>query len=278
MNARLSSLRQFAWWIAPVVAIAALVAVRIDSAHGAAAGADASPAPPATPLAPSLLPDYAMGGGVETRSETVNRTLFNPTRRPAPAAVQEAAKPQMARGQFVLAGTTVVDGKATAFLREVKTGKFRRVAQGENLNGLTVAEVKPDRVKLTMGDESEDLSLKVVPNPRPTPGAPPPAAVVAGAPPGAAPPGPAPGVPGAGPTAPQTPEQAAQALLERRRAARAAAEGAPAANNAASGAAAPPPPGTATPQSGATAQGSSQTTWADVFRRYQERSGSVTGR
>jgi len=52
MNPRLSSLRQFAWWIAPVVAIAALVAVRIDLAHGAAAGADASPAPPATPLAP----------------------------------------------------------------------------------------------------------------------------------------------------------------------------------------------------------------------------------
>ena len=72
---------------------------------------DASPAPLATPLAPSLLPDYAMGGGVETRSETINRTLFNPTRRPAPPAPPPAAAAAaMARGTFALTGTTVVDG------------------------------------------------------------------------------------------------------------------------------------------------------------------------
>ena len=52
---------------------------------------------------------------------TVERTLFNPTRRPGAAARSPtAAKPTMQRGQFALTGTMVVDGKATAFLREVE--------------------------------------------------------------------------------------------------------------------------------------------------------------
>lgn len=262
------------WWIAPVLAITANAAVQ--AAHAADAPA------PARTATPTLLPDYTVGGGVEARGETVNRTLFNPTRRPAPAQVQEAPKPQMPRGQFVLAGTTVVDGKATAFLREVKTGKFRRVAQGENLNGLVVAEVKADRVKLTMGDESEDLSLKVVPNPRPTPMTIPPGApMVAGAPPnlGSAVPGaPVAAAAAAGtPQIPQTPEQAAQSLLERRRAARAAVENGTAPQGVTNAA---PIADTRAPAPNAqpTAQGASPTTWADVFRRYQERSGSAPGR
>jgi hypothetical protein len=59
----------------------------------------------------------------------------------------------------VLTGTMIIDGKATAFLRENAGGKSRRVAQGEQINGMLVAEVKPDRVKLTLGDEAEDLVL-----------------------------------------------------------------------------------------------------------------------
>ncbi len=66
----------------------------------------------------------------------------------------------MQRGQFALTGTTLIDGKSTAFLRETAGGKSRRVHQGETINGMTVAEVKPDRVRLTLGDESEDLVLQ----------------------------------------------------------------------------------------------------------------------
>ena len=89
----------------------------------------------------------------------------------------------------MLTGTLIVDGKATAFLRENAGGKSRRVAQGEQINGMLVAEVKPDRVKLTLGDESEDLVLKVAIGPKtttqpvvaPAPGAPAAAAPVAAA-------------------------------------------------------------------------------------------------
>ena len=66
----------------------------------------------------------------------------------------------MQRGQFALSGTLMVDGKATAFLREVNGGKSRRVAQGETVNGMVVTEIKPDRVRLTLGDETEELSAQ----------------------------------------------------------------------------------------------------------------------
>ena len=112
--------------------------------------------PPAEAIAPkpvvaSLLPEYAIAGGVAARTEMVQRTLFNPTRRPAPAAAQEAAAARLQRGQFALTGTMVVDGKSTAFLREVAGNKARRVQAGEKINGMLVAEVKPDRVQAHAG-------------------------------------------------------------------------------------------------------------------------------
>ena len=42
------------------------------------------------------------------------------------------------------------------------------------LNGMLVAEVKPDRVKLTLGEESEELLLKLATGPKTTTVAPPP--------------------------------------------------------------------------------------------------------
>ena len=108
----------------------------------------------------------------------------------------------------------IVDGKHTAFLREVAGNKPRRVLAGENVNGMLVAEVKPDRVRLTLGDESEELLLRVGTNPRPTvpPAAPPVAAVPQ-----------APAVPQTATVPPTAGAQEAQTLAERRRAARAAA-------------------------------------------------------
>ena len=38
------------------------------------------------PVVTALLPEYAIAGGTAARAETVERTLFNPTRRPAPVA------------------------------------------------------------------------------------------------------------------------------------------------------------------------------------------------
>jgi len=220
----------------------------------------------------AVLPDYAIAGGAAGHTEMVQRTLFNPTRRPAPPAPVTAVS-QMQRGQFALTGTLVVDGKSTAFLREVAGNKPRRVLAGEKVNGMLVAEVKPDRVRLTLGDESEELLLKVGTNPKPTaqPAAPV-AAAAAPATPAAAPAGVPPA--GYGSVAPP-PAEATQTLAERRRAARAAAGGdATAAGAAPIHAAAAPAaatPAAATPATPATQPAEMDPRWGQMDQAYRER-------
>lgn len=209
------------WWLAPLAALAALIGWETEWN-----GAIVKEPPPAAavepkPIVASVLPEFELPGGVEARGETVTRTLFNPTRRPAPTGAQEGAAQRLKAGQFALTGTMLVDGKSIAFLREISGNKPRRVRAGESINGMLVAEVKADRVKFTLGEESEELTLKVTTNPRPTPQpavAAPPQAQTAAAPAAAAPVVTAGAPPGAAAQA-----NAAQTLAERRRAARAAA-------------------------------------------------------
>ena len=105
--------------------------------------------PPKTAVAPQPVTVVAAAGvpaGRHARrraatSSSARCSIRRAGRRPRPCA--EAAKPQMQRGQFALTGTLMVDGKATAFLREINGGKSRRVAQGERSTAWCVAEVRP---------------------------------------------------------------------------------------------------------------------------------------
>jgi hypothetical protein len=255
---RIAALPALAWWLVPLAVAVAFLGWETDWGRALAPVPEPAEAVTPKPVPVSVLPDFTIAGGLVARPETVARTLFNPTRRPAPPVVAEAPRPTMKRGQFTLTGTLIVDGKSTAFLREVAGGKARRVLQGESINGLVVAEVKPDRVRLTMAGESEDLILKVQANPKPT--------TVAAAP---AAPVPAQGAPTSAvggtqvPAAPVAAPQGSGAsdLLARRRAAREAA----AAAAAAAPVAVPQAPGSAA------APTAGQTTWEDVDRRYRER-------
>ena len=232
---------------------------------------------PPAPVTLALLPEYRIEGGREARQQTVERPVFVPTRRPAPPppTAPEAAKPRMQKGQFVLNGTAVVEGKSVAFLREAAGGKARSVRVGESINGLTVAEVKPDRVRLTLGDESEELLLAVAKGPRTTvqpvapvaqgaPGTPQPGQPGGPATGGAPVAGAAPGQPGA---AQPAAADAEASLLERRRAARAAQAAADAA--ARSGQAVPSilP---AAPGAAPATPAAPDPAWAEVYRRMQQ--------
>lgn len=168
MNTLRSSARGALVWIVPFAILALLLGWQTDwgRSFGRTPPAETAAAP--QPLSLALLPEYTPSASLEKNKDMVDRTLFNPTRRPAPVAMAEAAKPRMQRGQFTLAGTIVVEGKATAFLKEVQGGKPRRVGQGETINGMTVAAVSPDRVKLVLGDESEDILLKTASGPKTT--------------------------------------------------------------------------------------------------------------
>jgi len=269
MNTLRSSARGALVWIVPFAILALLLGWQTDWGRslGRAPPAEAAVVP--QPLSLALLPEYTPSATLDKNKDMVERTLFNPTRRPAPVAMAEAAKPRMQRGQFTLSGTIVAEGKTTVFLKEVQGGKSRRVAQGETINGMTVAAVGPDRVKLVLGDESEDLMLKVAAGPKTTiqpviPNMP----VTASA-------TPVPGVPGAVPGAGGAPvRDVADILAERRRAARALEQ------QQATGAL---PPGTPVPTPAGVAvtapnmppvpQGdmnSGDPRWQSVYQRYQQ--------
>jgi hypothetical protein len=268
MNTLHSSLRGTILWLAPAALLALMLLWQTDWGRAFARTPPAETAPTPQPLVLALLPEYQPtmpAGG----SDAVDRTLFNPTRRPAPTALVESAKPRIQRGQFALSGTLVVEGKATAYLREVNGGKSRRVTKGDTVNGMLVTEIQADRVRLTVGDESEEVVMKIATGPKTTiqpvmpttPGQP----VTATA----TPQGSTPAQPGAIPQA----RDVAEILAERRRAARAAEiaaqglpPGAPVPQAAPSEPVAPRtigPPPTVDPNAG-------DPRWQQLYQRYQQ--------
>jgi hypothetical protein len=274
MNALVAPVRASFWWLVPAVLLA--VAVGWETGWGRALRKSLPADEPviSKPVETALLPEYDIAGGVAARTETTSRTLFNPTRRPAPAGPQDGANARMQRGQFTLTGTLVADGKSTAFLRETGGSKAsRRVQQGQSINGMLVADVRPDRVKLTLGEEAEELVLKVATNPRPTPQ---PVAAAPG-PAGAAPvaqarAGAAPAAQAGQAAAPAAmPQGIPQSLAERRRAARAAEAAAGAAQGTT------PTPAPATTPAATTTGGAAPAAevidprWEQMDRAYRER-------
>jgi hypothetical protein len=252
------------WWVVPLLVALALVAWETDFGRAFRRVPPAEDPVPPRPVVTSLLPEYTIAGGTATRQETVQRTLFNPTRRPAPVLAADAAKQRMQRGQFALTGTMVIGDKNTAFLRETAGGKSRRVIQGETINGLLVADVKPDRVRLALGDESEELVLRVATNPRPTAQAATPAAV---------PPTTAMQAVAADAAAPAPGNADGASLAERRRAARAAQS---AVQQQATPPAATPPapargPAAATPTAPAADAAAPDPRWGQMDQQYRNR-------
>lgn len=163
-------------WVVPIVALALVVGWEID--WGRQLVRVPSTPPPVEPKAvtAAALPDYQIEGGLPAHSETVQRTLFNATRRPAPALASDDGPKQIARGAYQLMGTTVTGENNVAFLKQIGNGKTIAVRQGEEINGMKVALVTADRVQFRAGDDSEELILKVAPGPKTTlaaaPGAP----------------------------------------------------------------------------------------------------------
>jgi hypothetical protein len=259
MNDSIARWRGWLWWLIPAAALGVLLGIETD--FGKALHRLPGPPPSVAPtsITTALLPEYQIEGGLAGHAETVSRTLFNATRRPAPPLPAEAGRGAFKRGQYVLTGTAVAGERHLAFLKEVNGGKSRVVRQGDQINGVVVSDVKADRVKLTLGDESEELVLKVAVGPKTTTPPPPaPAQLTGGAaqvPLGAPQ---MPGAPGSAAPAAATPLPSA---AERRRAAAAAAAPNPTVP------AAQPAPAANTTGSPA----SSDPAWNEVYERMRQR-------
>ena len=165
--------RGWALWVVPAVALAALVGWEIDWGRQLVRMPSAPPPVESKPVTAAALPEYRIEGGLPAHAEMVARTLFNATRRPAPVLASDGPH-RLNQGRFQLVGTTVIAERNVAFLKEVAGGKSRVERQGDEIDGVYVASVTPDRVKLTLGDESEELILKVAQGPKTTLAAAPP--------------------------------------------------------------------------------------------------------
>jgi hypothetical protein len=122
------------------------------------------PTPPARVDYP-IQPEFVLLPLEQGFAETTARPVFSPFRRPPPPPAPP--KPTMKKGQFVLLGALITKDKSIALLRDVATGKATRVERGREINGITVANIYPEKVVLTQFDDTEELVLKIQPMPKP---------------------------------------------------------------------------------------------------------------
>src|ERR1700680_1653959 len=108
MSAAMSRWRSRLWWLLPVLAIGVLLGIELGWGRQVHRLPEPPPALEPRQVTPALLPEYKVEGGLAGRVAAVNRTLFNPTRRPAPTAVVDAGNSQTQRSPLVLTGVSLV--------------------------------------------------------------------------------------------------------------------------------------------------------------------------
>lgn len=154
------------------VGIAAIIGYEVDWGQGAALTDVPTRKTVASNAEQALLPSYTMPPIDPTYQETVERPLFIPTRRPAPAG--STTMTSMRKGQYKLTGTAINAGMTVAYLVEISTGKGLRANLGAEVlqsGGIKIDKVEATRVVLRQGDETEELTLRTATSPRPSPAA-----------------------------------------------------------------------------------------------------------
>ena len=144
------------------VAALLLVVVALEAAFGpdrAQLAALGTPKPGAAGDT-KLLPPIAAVSPEQVYPETAERPLFTPTRRRSPEA-PAAAQNTFAPGQFSLQGVIIVGDQRVAMLREKSTGRIFRVQRGGEVNGIKVAGIEPEQVRLELGAQVENVPLTV---------------------------------------------------------------------------------------------------------------------
>lgn len=124
-----------------------------------------------------LLGEYSLPSLEKQYPLTLSRPLFVPTRRPPPPPPpppppQPPPKPTMQKGQFQFVGAIILPETSYVVLRDVASGKTRRVEKGQTINGILIESVEPDRVTLTQYDDVEVVTMKVQPSGKGAPAAP----------------------------------------------------------------------------------------------------------
>lgn len=249
VSAALTPVRvETAFWIILCVSLAAGIGLEANWGRQVQGPVPIIAETPAAFSKPALAEPFRLAPP-DQYSQMTARPIFIVTRRPAPTAPPpEAIKPSMKKDQFILMGTTIAGASKIAFLVEKAGNKSQVVAEGKEINGIMVKEVKADRIVLSQFGDTEVLVLRTN---KPPPGGPARAAGAQGAAPfPGAPPVPA-GAQGATPFfgAPPAPAQKSlvDAIQERNAQGATPPPGPPAAPAAAPGSTTAPPDAPAPP-------------------------------
>jgi len=111
----------------------------------------------------SILPDFRLTSDASTYSQIVERPLLNPSRKPAPTQVAQAApeapKPQVRRGLYQLIGVSDFGNGRIAQVRELASNRVRSVREGDLLQELTVKKVESNQIVLAFQGETDVLEM-----------------------------------------------------------------------------------------------------------------------
>ncbi|MCK5356238.1 MAG: hypothetical protein KAJ63_14055 [Methyloprofundus sp.] len=114
---------------------------------------------PESPISERSLEEY---------SELVERPLFFNERRPIVPGEGAEEEPEVAKKalkeiSLKLIGIINIPGSVYALFQDSKAkpdeNKFKRLKQGGNVNGWTLKEIKPDRVIISSGKDTEEILL-----------------------------------------------------------------------------------------------------------------------
>ena len=154
------------WWVS-AAGLAALLALAIRQGGFpvGAAEADPQPAPATTATTLASPPGHGTEEGESAQEQTVTSDDSNPTPQRASVAPQPALPVQ--RNQVVLLGTTIADDGSFAFVRDIAGAPSRVLRKGDRINGLSVTEIRPDRLRLTDGATGREVILEVGDEARP---------------------------------------------------------------------------------------------------------------
>lgn len=149
-----------------VLALALVAALGYETDWGAAlfnSNPAATRTPPGKHEIATVLPDFKLSSEASTYSQIVDKPLLNPTRKPAPTQIVQAAteppKPQIRRGLYQLVGVTDFGKTRIAQLREVANNKVQSVREGDKLQEMTVKKIDPAQVVLAFQGETDVVDL-----------------------------------------------------------------------------------------------------------------------
>lgn len=149
-----------------VLALALVAALGYETDWGAAlfnSNPGATRTPPGKHEIATVLPDFKLSSEASTYSQIVDKPLLNPSRKPAPTQIVQAAteppKPQIRRGLYQLVGVTDFGKTRIAQVREVANNKVQSVREGDKLQEMTVKKIDASQVVLAFQGETDVVDL-----------------------------------------------------------------------------------------------------------------------